>query len=149
VRQVALGWTGSHRYEFDIDGARYGLPDPVESFGKPCLDERRFKIGSVLHDGARAEYLCDFGDGWRYAPAVERILPGLAEGGRAEVRRSVEMDQPITIRVQPSMAFRRYSSGYGGQDFGILESSPNSGRTPRKRINSSHGQSVPEVGAPG
>ena len=72
--QVVLGWTDSHLHEFELDGSRYGMPDPQEDFGEPSLDERRFSIGNVLGGGTRAEYLYDFGDGWAHQLKVERAV---------------------------------------------------------------------------
>lgn len=70
--QVAMGWTDSHLHEFSVDGSRYGMSDPQEDFGEPSLDERKFTVGDVLREGARAEYLYDFGDDWRHQLKVER-----------------------------------------------------------------------------
>ena len=82
--QVAMGWTDSHLHEFDLDGIRYGMPDPKEDSGEPCLDERNFAVGSVLGHGARADYLYDFGDGWQHQLKVERAVA--LPGGAAKVQ---------------------------------------------------------------
>jgi len=84
VLQVALGWTDSHLHDLDVDGNRYGLPDPEEDFGEPCLDERKHTIGAVLQEGSRAEYQYDFGDGWLHRLVVERLVPRQAGAAKAE-----------------------------------------------------------------
>lgn len=82
--QVAMGWTDSHLHEFDVEGSRYGMPDPQEDFGEPSLDERKFTVGDVLREGARAEYLYDFGDGWRHQLKVERVAALPAGSARVQ-----------------------------------------------------------------
>jgi hypothetical protein len=84
VLQVSMGWTDSHLHEFDIDGSRYGLPDPEEDFGEPCLDERKYAVGAFFHEGSRAEYHYDFGDSWRHLLVVERVVPLPTKGAKAE-----------------------------------------------------------------
>jgi len=71
VLQIAFGWTDSHLHEFDIGGKRYGMPDPLEDIGDPPLDEQNYELTELLQKGSRAEYLYDFGDGWRHDIVVE------------------------------------------------------------------------------
>jgi len=71
VLQIALGWTDSHLHEFEIGGRRYGMPDPLEDIGEPPLDEQNFRLDELLQKGTAAEYLYDFGDGWRHDIVVE------------------------------------------------------------------------------
>ena len=73
VVQVAMGWTDSHLHEFDVAGARYGLPDPDWDGGE-VADEARVKLFRLLGQGDRVGYVYDFGDGWTHRLTVEKVL---------------------------------------------------------------------------
>ncbi len=73
VVQVALGWTDSHLHEFEVDGVRYGVPDP-EWGSDEVGDESRVKLFRVAREGARLRYAYDFGDGWQHDVTVEKVL---------------------------------------------------------------------------
>src|SRR5688500_17775274 len=73
VVQVAMGWTDSHRHESDVDGARYGQPDPDWGFDE-VRDEARVKLSRLVGQGDRVDYLYDFGDGWDHRLTVEKVL---------------------------------------------------------------------------
>jgi hypothetical protein len=73
VVQVAMGWTDSHLHEFEIDGVRYGLPDPDWDFDE-VRDETRVKLCRLLGQGDRVDYSYDFGDGWTHRLTVEKVL---------------------------------------------------------------------------
>ena len=80
VVQVAMGWTDSHLHEFDVDGARYGLPDPDWDAGK-VADEARVKLFRLVGRGDRVDYMYDFGDSWAHGLTVEKVLaaePGVS-----------------------------------------------------------------------
>ena len=80
VVQVAMGWTDSHLHEFDVDGARYGLPDPDWDAGE-VGDEARATLFRLLGQGDRMDYVYDFGDGWTHRLSVEKVLapePGVS-----------------------------------------------------------------------
>jgi hypothetical protein len=49
VVQVAMGWTDSHLHEFDVDGARYGLPDPDWDAGEAGQVHQRGTGQPVQH----------------------------------------------------------------------------------------------------
>ena len=75
-----MGWTDSHLHEFDVDGARYGLPDPDWDAGE-VGDEARVTLFRLLGQGDRAGYVYDFGDGWTHRLTVEKVLapePGVS-----------------------------------------------------------------------
>jgi hypothetical protein len=76
--EAAMGWEGYHLHLFEIDGRRYGSPDPDwETAG---FDERRFHLDQVLPAvGSRMRWDYDFGDGWEHDVVVEAI--GLPESG--------------------------------------------------------------------
>jgi Plasmid pRiA4b ORF-3-like protein len=80
VVQVAMGWTDSHLHEFEVDGARYGLPDPDWNDGE-VVDEARVKLFRLVGRGDRMDYVYDFGDGWTHRLTVEKVLaaePGVS-----------------------------------------------------------------------
>jgi len=80
VVQVAMGWTDSHLHEFEVNGVRYGLPDPDCDVDE-VRDEARAKLCRLLGQGDRMDYAYDFGDGWTHRLTVEKILapqPGVS-----------------------------------------------------------------------
>jgi len=84
VLQITVGWTDSHLHEFEIDGTRYGMPDPQEDIGEPPLDEQNYRLNELLQKGSHAEYLYDFGDGWRHETVVEDEEPASRGAPKAE-----------------------------------------------------------------
>lgn len=84
ILQIALGWTDSHLHEFEIDGKRYGMPDPQEDIGEPPLDEQNYRLNELLQKGSHAEYLYDFGDDWRNEIVVEDEEPAKRGALKAE-----------------------------------------------------------------
>jgi hypothetical protein len=73
VVQVAMGWTDSHLHEFDVDGARYGLPDP-DWDADEVRDEAKATLFRLVGQGDRMDYVYDFGDGWTHRLTVEKVL---------------------------------------------------------------------------
>lgn len=80
-----MGWESRHQYEFNIDGNRYGAPDPFQ-IDSSLIDDRRHKLGKLLKVGDRFRYTYDFGDDWEHVVAVEAIQdipdPGMADACR-------------------------------------------------------------------
>lgn len=77
--QAAMGWTNSHLYMFEADGATGGAPDP--DFGGDDLPANKTTLAEVLEDtGARSiRYIYDFGDSWEHKLQVGKIadpIPG-------------------------------------------------------------------------
>jgi hypothetical protein len=72
VVQSAMGWTNSHLHEFEIEGRRYGLPDP-DWDDHDVTDEATSKLFRVVKQGDRFGYLYDFGDSWAHRLTVEKI----------------------------------------------------------------------------
>jgi hypothetical protein len=72
VVQTAMGWTDSHLHEFEVDGARYGMPDP-DWGSDEVADEARVKLFRVAREGSRLRYAYDFGDGWQHDVTVESV----------------------------------------------------------------------------
>jgi hypothetical protein len=75
VIQAAFGWWNYHLHEFEIDGTRYGDPDPDDDWGPPTVNERRVRLDTVVTAGSTFGYLYDFGDGWSHRVTVEKDLP--------------------------------------------------------------------------
>ena len=73
VIQTAMGWSDSHLHEFEVDGTRYGVPDPDWGFDE-VADESRVKLIRVTQQGAQLRYAYDFGDGWEHDVSVEKVL---------------------------------------------------------------------------
>jgi hypothetical protein len=74
ILEAAMGWLGGHLHVFDVDGTRYGTPDP--EWGRDDLDENQFRLGDVLTIvGSKQRWDYDFGDGWEHTVLVEAINP--------------------------------------------------------------------------
>jgi hypothetical protein len=73
VVQAAMGWTDSHLHEFEVNGVRYGLPDPDWGIGE-VSDEAKAVLFRLVGQGDRLGYVYDFGDGWTHTLTVEKIL---------------------------------------------------------------------------
>ena len=73
VRQVAMGWTDSHLYEFTAAGTGWGVPNA--DFGGGPVPAAKTTLDDVIKDtGARTiHYLYDFGDGWDHVIKIERV----------------------------------------------------------------------------
>ena len=77
--QAAMGWTNSHLYMFEADGATWGIPDP--DFGGDDLPANKTTLAQLIQDtGAKTiSYLYDFGDGWDHKITITGIsdpVPG-------------------------------------------------------------------------
>ena len=75
ILQIAMGWENRHLHSFTIDRSVYGdlENDEYGEFG--IKDEARYKLSQVLRrEGQSFSYIYDFGDGWRHALLVEKIL---------------------------------------------------------------------------
>jgi|SRR5690606_13167976 hypothetical protein len=78
VVQAVVGWTNSHLHEFEIDGRRYGIPDP-DWDDQNVTDEAKGKLFRLVKQGGRFSYVYDFGDNWTHQLTVEKIVS--AEAG--------------------------------------------------------------------
>jgi hypothetical protein len=93
--QAAFGWWNYHLHQFEIDGVRYGPPEPDGmDFGLEMEDESEVVLSALLPKSkrkARWIYEYDFGDGWRhevlfkgFPPAEPKMkYPLCLEGARA------------------------------------------------------------------
>lgn len=68
--QAAFGWWNYHLHQFEIEGVRYGPPEPDGmDFGLEMEDESGVWLSDLLAKSkrkARWVYEYDFGDGWRH-----------------------------------------------------------------------------------
>jgi Plasmid pRiA4b ORF-3-like protein len=88
VVQTAMGWSNSHLHEFEVGGARYGIPDPDWGLDE-VADESGVKLSRIVREGSRLRYAYDFGDGWEHDVIVEKVLsrePGARYPGRVRCR---------------------------------------------------------------
>ena len=90
--QIAMGWTFSHLWEFEVAGQRYGDPY-FEPFGdEPRLFKARgLQLRTAIERGVdRLVYVYDMGDDWRHDVVVEEVrqgapdeeYPALVDGAR-------------------------------------------------------------------
>lgn len=76
VIQIAMGWTNSHLYEFDVHSQKYGTryDGNEEFYGDNFTDAFEVSIGDLgLKAKSKFTYLYDFGDSWRHTIAVEKV----------------------------------------------------------------------------
>ena len=75
--QAVMGWTDSHLHQFEKDGKYWGVPDDDGFDGDTeVIDESRVPLSYVLLvEGDSMIYVYDFGDDWRHAVVLEKILP--------------------------------------------------------------------------
>jgi len=73
VIQTCMGWEDYHLHTFEIAGEQYGAPDPDGMM--EVHSEARVKLSQVVDQGlTKFTYTYDFGDGWRHAITVEKML---------------------------------------------------------------------------
>ena len=125
VIQTAMGWSDSHLHEFEVDGTRYGVPDPDWGFDE-VADESRVKLIRVTQQGAQLRYAYDFGDGWEHDVSVEKVL-GRQPGSR----------YPCCVAGRRACPPEDVGGPWGYQDFLAAVSNPG---------HAEHGQSVEWVG---
>lgn len=77
--QTAFGWWNYHLHQFEIDGVRYGPPEPADmDFGLEMEDETTAMLSDLLPKSKRKTrwmYEYDFGDGWRHEIIFEGNPP--------------------------------------------------------------------------
>lgn len=73
VIQKAMGWHNVHLHEFEVDGTRYGQPEPDEPHYKVAPEWKLTLRVAAPIEGARFRYLYDLGDGWGHEVLVEAI----------------------------------------------------------------------------
>lgn len=73
-----MQWRDYHLHEFYVSNRTYGIPDPEAGLHglHQCVADRKVTIDGVLYGkGTKAEYLYDFGAGWRPSILVEDTFP--------------------------------------------------------------------------
>ena len=74
--QVVMGWKNCHLYEFSSAAGKFGPDDPGALAEMGWKDDRKARVSTLLPAaGAKAQYLYDFGDGWKHEITLEEILP--------------------------------------------------------------------------
>jgi hypothetical protein len=76
--QIAMGWTGTHRFAFDVGSKRYGVPDPGDLAGvRRVLKAKGMPLHRLVERGCqRFDYTYDFGDDWVHDVVVEACRVG-------------------------------------------------------------------------
>lgn len=74
--QAAMGWCSCHRYQFEIDGLTYRLPDEDDALaGSPIEDDRQWTLADLLKVGKPdVLYRYDLGDNWLHRIVIEGAL---------------------------------------------------------------------------
>jgi Plasmid pRiA4b ORF-3-like protein len=73
VIQKTMGWHDVHLHEFEVDGKRYGQPEPDEPHYKVEPEWKLTLRAAAPIEGARFRYVYDLGDGWGHEVVVEGI----------------------------------------------------------------------------
>jgi hypothetical protein len=73
IFQAAMGWEDYHLHYFEIEGQRYGVPDP--EWENDDIDEETVTFPDLVASRARFFYEYDFGDSWRHEVVVESMDP--------------------------------------------------------------------------
>lgn len=80
IIQLAMGWTNSHLYEFDINGQI--INGPYEDLNMPFQDaiasinSSKVTLDSFITEiKQKFDYVYDFGDDWVHQILVEKFLP--------------------------------------------------------------------------
>ena len=91
IFQAAFGWASSHLHQFHIEDDIYTMPDDdymlhlIEMRGRGLVDDRKAKLGQLVHPGQQFVYLYDFGDSWAHTVNVESSTEGKGKLGYAVV----------------------------------------------------------------
>ena len=72
IIQAVMGWQDSHLHEFEINGVRYGQPNPEWDQGLDAVrSEAGVRLEECLADRKSFTYVYDFGDDWQHLIQVE------------------------------------------------------------------------------
>lgn len=77
--QIAMGWTNSHLYQFEVGREIWGEPE-ADWFGDSGTQKAsKATVQQVLpSEKFTITYVYDFGDDWRHKVTVEKLLPATA-----------------------------------------------------------------------
>ncbi len=75
VIQAVMGWLDSHLWEFDVDGARYGVPDAeTTAWGYALKRASTIRLAKLLNQmPVTFGYTYDMGDNWKHRVVVEGV----------------------------------------------------------------------------
>ncbi len=81
IIQAAMGWNGSHLFEFTIRGQGYGIPDSEAGFDAwEILDASKIELQGIIDWGIRRfTYTYDFGDDWQHVISLGKPRIGDAD----------------------------------------------------------------------
>ena len=80
VIQVAVGWTDSHLFEFQVKDRLYGDPIEEDFFEWKVYKASSIRLKTLVDRGIRDfTYLYDFGDHWEHRIAIEELRDGKAD----------------------------------------------------------------------
>jgi hypothetical protein len=75
IIQVAMGWTNTHLYEFQVGENRYTALETLDG-EDGSEDARRITLArAAVESGDQFKYLYDFGDDWVHTVDVEALEP--------------------------------------------------------------------------
>lgn len=87
IIQAVMGWQDSHLHEFEINGVRYGQPNPEWDQGLDAVrSEAGVRLEECLADRKSFTYVYDFGDDWQHLIQVEE-----------EVRADQPQSRPVCL----------------------------------------------------
>ena len=81
IIQIAMGWTDSHLFEFQVGDRLYGALE----FDPELLEPRQYKasrirLRTLIERGVhRFDYIYDFGDYWQHDVVIEEVRDGEAD----------------------------------------------------------------------
>ena len=76
VIQAMMPFEDYHLFEFEVDGKRYGIPDPEWDDVRQTFDAKNIKLAALIdRDVSRFAYTYDFGDIWQHTVTIERLVP--------------------------------------------------------------------------
>jgi pRiA4b ORF-3-like protein len=92
--QMAMGWTQSHLYRFEVGDVEFSEPDP--EYGLPIRSAKAAPLRKIAPEpGTTFLYEYDFGDSWEHRIVVEKVLPpepGVSHPRRVAGRRACPPD---------------------------------------------------------
>ena len=81
IIQAAMGWRGSHLFEFTVGDEAYGVPDNQGGFDAwEILDASKIQLQEIIGWGIkRFTYTYDFGDDWQHVISLGKPRIGHAD----------------------------------------------------------------------
>jgi len=76
IIQAVMGWQDYHLWEFEVDGRRYGRPDPHWK-DDSVFAASNIRLRALIDRGVRQfDYTYDMGDDWHHVVSIESVGPG-------------------------------------------------------------------------